>query len=39
MWRLARTFLDLNDLFDERPRGGLALPPLTSPELRVRYVL
>jgi hypothetical protein len=23
LWRLARTFLDLNDLFDERPRGGL----------------
>jgi hypothetical protein len=24
LWRLARTFLDLQDLFDERPRGGLA---------------
>jgi hypothetical protein len=23
LWRLARTFLDLQDLFDERPRGGL----------------
>jgi hypothetical protein len=23
LWRLARTFLDLEDLFDERPRGGL----------------
>jgi hypothetical protein len=23
LWRLARTFLNLGDLFDERPRGGL----------------
>ena len=23
LWRLARTFLDLQDLFDKRPRGGL----------------
>lgn len=23
LWRLARTFLDLEDLFDKRPRGGL----------------
>jgi hypothetical protein len=23
LWRLAQTFLDLQDLFDERPRGGL----------------
>jgi len=23
LWRLARTFLDLQDLFDARPRGGL----------------
>jgi len=23
LWRLARTFLELEDLFDERPRGGL----------------
>ena len=23
LWRLARTFLDLADLFDKRPRGGL----------------
>jgi hypothetical protein len=23
LWRLARTFLDLRDLFDARPRGGL----------------
>ena len=23
LWRLARTFLDIQDLFDKRPRGGL----------------
>jgi hypothetical protein len=23
LWRLGRTFLDVQDLFDERPRGGL----------------
>ena len=23
LWRLARTFLDIQDLFDRRPRGGL----------------
>ena len=23
LWRLARTFLDLQGLFDKRPRGGL----------------
>jgi hypothetical protein len=26
LWRLARTFLDRQDLFDERPRGGPLRP-------------
>lgn len=29
LWRLARSFLDLQDLFDERPRGGFVARTVT----------